>query len=147
MSDKKAELDKPNEQEQIKTQRRAAYYQALWTAWFEHRIELDKQLLTLSALAIGLLMFFHSELDSSLEKKLWLVAGGLFITTIILILVTFYISSNHIKCMLDEKDEIKERELESTLKKLMFWSSFLFILAVLTTFILAILSVFMVKFC
>ncbi len=147
MSKKNTYLENQETKKQIKTQRRAAYYQALWTAWFEHRMELDKQLLTLSALAIGLLMFFHDELDGSLEKKLWLVAGGSFITTIILILVTFYISSKHIACMLDEKDKIEEDKLESTLKKLMFWSYFAFILAVLATFILAILSVFMVKFC
>ena len=144
MSKKNTYLEKRENQKQDNRQKRAAYYQALWTAWFEHRIELDKQLLTLSALAISLLMFFYKGLNESLERNLWLFAGVLFIFTIFLILITFYISSKHIEYMLNDKDKTKEKKLNSRLKKLMFAYFGTFILAVSTTFMLAVLSVFMI---
>ncbi len=152
MSDENAYLEKQKTKKQIKTQRRAAYYQALWTAWFEHRMELDKQLLTLSALAIGLLMFFRDDLKNMKElpeKLLWIFAGGSFITTIILILIIFHRSSEHIKCMMDEdsEDRTKEEEWNNKLKKLDKKSRIAFISAVSATFALATLSVFMVTVC
>lgn len=41
-----------NQEEQDK---RVAFYQTFLTAWVENRMEMDKQILTLSSLAIGFL--------------------------------------------------------------------------------------------
>ena len=146
MSDKKTELKKQKTQKQEKTQKRVVYYQTFLAAWFESRMEFDKQLLILSTAGLGLIMFFRDDIKQRPEQILWLFAGGSFITTIILILITFRTSSDHIGCFLDEdnEDTVKDAKFNSTLKKLGNWSRFTFISAVLATFALAMLSVFMV---
>ncbi len=143
---KKAELEKQKEQEQAKAQKRVAYYQTFLAAWFESRMEFDKQLLVLSTAGLGLIMFFREDLKQRPEQILWLFAGGFFIATISLILYIFRTSSDHIRCFLDEDNEeiAKEEKLNRKLEILTIVSRFTFILAVLATFILAMLSVFMV---
>lgn len=44
-------------------EKHVAFYQTFLSAWTASRMEKDKQVLTLSALAIGLLTTFRSELD------------------------------------------------------------------------------------
>ncbi len=152
MSKKNTYLEKQKTQKQEKTQKRVVYYQTFLAAWFENRMEFDKQLLILSTAGLGFLVFFGEKLKDIKElpeQLLWLFAGGSFITTIILILITFRTSSDHVRCFLDEKNEdtAKEAEFNDTLEKLDKRSRIAFISAVSATFLLAILSVFMVTVC
>ncbi len=146
MSKKNTYLEKQKTQKQEKTQKRVAYYQTFLAAWVQNRMEFDKQLLILSTAGLGFVTFFREDLKQRPEQILWFFSGGLFIITIILILITFRTSSNHIRCFLDEDNEdiVKEANFNATLKKLGNWSRYTFISAVLATFALAMLSVFMV---
>ncbi len=135
MSDEKTDLD-----EEEYMQKRVARYQVLWTAWAENSIEVDKQFLTLSTAAIGLLVFIHNKLNNDIEKILWLFAGGFFIATIIIILRIFYLNKKYIGHVLNESDEHdaekEEEKLNNKLKKLGIASLFTFGLGVFLTFLM-----------
>ena len=97
--------------------KKIAFYQTVLGAWVQTKMETDKQLLTLSGLAIGLLMVFQSKLNSTLQLVLWLSAGGLFVGTIITILFIFWNNSAHIEDVIAENQEQdEEKKLEFKIK-------------------------------
>ncbi len=142
MSDKKAELEKKKEKREENMQKRVARYQTLFAAWTENSIEIDKQLLTLSTAALGLLVFIHEDLKGAWEKFFLICASILFIGTIIMILRTFYISRKYIGSVLNENDKNNaekidtEEKLNDKSKRLDIFSLYTFGFGVLFTFLM-----------
>ncbi len=134
MSKKKTDLD-----EEEYMQKRVVRHQALWTAWRENSIEIDKQLLVLSTAAVGLLVFIHDELKGALEKFFLICASVLFIITIIMLLRAFHTSREYIGSVLNENDKNnpekidKENKLNAKSKKLEKYSFRTFVTAVIFT--------------
>ncbi len=129
-------------------QKRVAFYQTIVGAWVQTRMEADKQLLTLSGLAIGLLMIFQGELKSILQLFFWLSAGGLFVSTLITILFIFLNNSTHIEYVIAENQEqdaekkaefkIKAEIMDKKLNRQTICAFVTFILGILLTAALAI---------
>ncbi len=138
MSDETAELEKKKQKKQETMQKNVARHQALWTAWTENSIEIDKQLLVLSTSALGLLVFIHDKLSGDIEKILLLCASFFFSITIIMILLTFHVSQEYIGSVLNEnnKDKTKEDKLNSTSAILGISSLYTFGFGVLLTFLM-----------
>ena len=121
-------------------QKKVAFYQSFLSAWIENRMEKDKQILILSALAIGLLMTFRDELPDVFSFCLWLLSGFAFVIAIIIVLWIFRQNSDYIELLLinddDQSEEIKK--LEKSLQKKTLWAFGLFILGIVLTISLAI---------
>lgn len=124
-----------NQEEQDK---RVAFYQTFLTAWVENRMEMDKQILTLSSLAIGFLMFFHDKLGTVAEFVLWLGAGSMFIISIILILCIFRNNSSFIEFLIREDNQSSQNALEKKLQYMTSFSFGAFCGGVIFSFILAV---------
>lgn len=118
-------------------QKDVAFYQTFLAAWIENRMEKDKSLLTLSSLAIGLLISFSDKLSSPAEFTLWLLSGIAFLVTIIIILVIFRCNSNYIECLLVENVEKQQRH-EKSLNVMTLLAFVIFIVGLSLTFTLAI---------
>ena len=128
--------------------KKIAFYQTVLGAWVQTKMETDKQLLTLSGLAIGLLMVFQSKLNSTLQLVLWLSAGGLFVGTIITILFIFWNNSTHIEYIIADNQEqdaekktefkVKAEIMDKKLNLQTICAFVMFVLAIILTFALAI---------
>ncbi len=129
-------------------QKRVAFYQTIVGAWVQTRMEADKQLLTLSGLAIGSLMLFRGELKSISQLVLWLSASGLFVGTIITILFIFWNNSTHIEYIIADNQEqdaekktefkVKAEIMDKKLNLQTICAFVMFVLAIILTFALAI---------
>jgi len=115
-----------------------AFYETFLSAWVENRMEIDKQVLNLSALAIGLLFFFYDKLCNSLHLFLWCLANISFISSIILILRIFHLNSGYIEKILKDKEE-EVMNLEKRLNKNTQWSFRIFIFGIVIAFVLVLL--------
>ena len=144
MSDKKTEL---NEEEYM--QKNVAFYQTFLSAWVQNRMEFDKQLLTLSSLAIGVLMLFHEDLKTLPFLILWLITGISFITTIIIILRIFKNNPDYIEYIIAEDGvseaerkviEEKRIELEKSLQKNTEYAFITFIIGIILTLSLVVVK-------
>ncbi len=148
MSKKKTELDEQESNNSEYMQKKVAFYQTFVGAWVQTKMEADKQLLTLSALAIGLLMFFYDRLDNVLQLVLWLSAGGLFIGTVITVLFIFLNNSTYIEYVINEDQEhdiqkkaelkIKAEIMSKKIERKTACAFGMFIISVVITFVLAI---------
>ncbi len=150
MSDEKEELATWEKKDDEARQKRVAHYQTSFAAFFEHSIEVDRQLLTLSTAAIGFLIFFYDKLEKTTEC-FWLLflgflfTGFFFIVTIGIILFALYINPYYIRCVIDNsdkdktvEDDNKETTLSNKLEKLMKGSFITFISGVVSAFILMV---------
>ena len=144
MSKKKTEL---GEEEYM--QKNVAFYQTFLSAWVQNRMEFDKQLLTLSSLAIGLLMLFHEDLKTLPFLILWLITGISFITTIIIILRIFKNNPDYIEYIIAEDGvseaerkviEEKRIELEKSLQKHTEYAFITFIIGIILTLSLVVVK-------
>ena len=102
-----AELeDSDRTEHQLKQQEyydnRVAFFDSWVKAWIEYRMELDKQLLTLSALAIGLLIGVFGHPETVTQFCLWLSAGMAFLVCGALILILFHLNTTYIEVHLEE---------------------------------------------
>ena len=163
MSDKKEELEEWKRKDDEARQKRVAHYQTSLAAFFEHSMEIDRRLITLSTAGIGFLLifydkFFSKNVEETLEKIFWLSAGGLFILTIFIILFSLYINPDYIRCVISENDEdktdkdktdkdktdkdnSKEIKLNNILKGLAAFSFVTFILGVSSAFIVIVIKI------
>ncbi len=143
MSDENEELElekqKKKEKRQENTQKNVARHQALWTAWFENSIEIDKQLLILSTAALGFLVFIHDDLKGAWEKNLLLFASFFFVVTIIMILRTFYISQEYIGAAI-KKNKAEEDKLNAKSIRLNIASLITFGLGFSLTFLMMLVK-------
>ena len=102
---------------------RVAFFDSWVKAWIQNRMELDKQLLSLSALAIGLLVGVLGNPDNVLQLVIWLAAGFSFLFCGGLILIIFHRNTKYIETLLkdhqteekaEEKVVLSEREKQKT---------------------------------
>lgn len=118
--------DKHQLEQQEYHDNRVAFFDSWVKAWIENRMELDKQLLTLSALAIGLLIGVFGQPETVTQFYLWLSAGIAFLGCGALILILFHINTTYIEILLadhqtpDDADEkiILGRKEEQKTKQL-----------------------------
>ena len=96
-------MSKEELKKQEKMLKKVAYYQETISTWRSNRMELGKQIMTLSGLAIGLLATFRSEINDSCSFFVWFFAGVLFIISMCLILWIFRQNSDYIDKMYDYK--------------------------------------------
>ena len=129
--------------------RRVAYFGAWVNAWINNRMEKDKQLLTLSALAIGLLVGVLRDLETVGELFLWLGATISFIATLFFILHIFGKNTKYIEILLDmhQADETegvvlgkKEQEMTKSLNKKTVYAFRFFILGAILTAVLVVVK-------
>jgi len=115
-----------------------AFYQTFLSAWTESRMEKDKQILTLSALATGLLMVFREELKDVLSFCIWLGAGTAFVAAIVVILLIFGQNSDYIEQIIRDDNQIEKLGIEKSLQRKTLWAFRLFVLGVVLTIMLAV---------
>ncbi|MDD3028840.1 MAG: hypothetical protein PHS57_00960 [Alphaproteobacteria bacterium] len=137
--DDQQQNDKQRVKLQEESDKNVAYYETFLGAWVENRMETDKQILTLSSAAIGLLMFFYKDLENPMQFSIWLIAGILFILSIVLVLCIFQSNSSFIECLIKEDNQVLQDTLEKKLQLLTAWAFRLFLLGVLSSFVLAII--------
>ena len=91
--------------EEIENQKRVEYYAASVNAWFNTSLEHDKNLLTLSAGGIGLLLTLLTTVGLSSAETLVLYIGAIvsFVVALVAILVVFRRNRNHIEDILSGK--------------------------------------------
>ena len=150
MSDKRyVNGDKHQLEQQEYHNNRVAYFDSWVKAWIENRMELDKQLLTLSALAIGLLIGVFGQPETVTQFYLWLSAGIAFLGCGALILVLFHMNTTYIEILLadhqtpedaDEKTILGQKEEQKTkqLNQLTKTAFLLFLFGTTLTLFLAI---------
>ena len=143
--------------EQEKMQKRVADHQELLSAWMSNRMEMNKQILALSGLAIGLLVTFRSDvskIDNDVFSYFWLAAGILFGFSIAVALLIFRMNSTYIELIrnkiknaddnkaVDEEKEKKLERIDSCLKRATPFAAGLFLSGVVLTYGLAMYIVF-----
>lgn len=121
---------------QSKFQKDVEFYSACVNGWIQNRMEKDKQLLTLSSLAIGVLLFFYKNLEDKISFVLWLIASLSFIFCIITVLYIFKKNAEYLEEVI--KESSSQNYLEKTLSFFTRLSSILFIIGIITTFSISI---------
>ena len=128
---------------------RVAYFDSWVKAWIENRMEMDKQLLALSALAIGLLVSVSDKLSNTFQFFIWITAGLAFVLCAFFILIIFHKNAEYIGILLEEhqadgdnKESLGKKEQEKTqfLNKLTKIAFFLFLIGATLTIILAVIQ-------
>ncbi|WP_044280998.1 hypothetical protein [Caldithrix abyssi] len=117
-----------------------SYYQQIVQGWINTRMEKDKSLLTLSAGGIGLLITLLTttkNLDIGI-KYLYFSAIFLFIIVLISTITIFSLNSKYLENIINEKNDNNG----TFLKFLDILSITCFIIAILISFIIAIVSTF-----
>ena len=87
---------------------RAILYDTLCKGLFQSRIEMSKQLLGLSVLAIGLLVGILGDPASLIKSWIWLGACFSFLACIMTVLIVFYINGQYIEGKIGKHHEEKE---------------------------------------
>lgn len=132
-------------EEELKQQeemhKKVVVHQELISTWTSNRMERDKQILTLSALAIGLLMTFRSEIDDIHSLVFWLLAGIFFLVSIGLILWIFGQNSEYIMQLFKNEDEEKVLKTDRSLEYKTHFVLWSFFVGVVLTCALAIYRV------
>lgn len=119
------------------TAKEVAFYAALVEAWINTRMERDKQVLTLSSLALSGLIAFTAGLKDGTEFALWLSAATVFIVSILCALLVFAINAEFIQKLIREESA---DALDVVLKILDRAVMLSFFLGVCITFSLAIVK-------
>jgi hypothetical protein len=132
----------PSEEIELRD-KKVAFYETFLGAWVENRMEMDKQILTLSSAGVGFLMWFYDKIkDQSAVWPfvLWVVAGCMFVASIVTVLCIFKENSDYIGFLLREDNQEQQKLLEKKLHNLTTWAFRLFILAISLSFTLAIMT-------
>lgn len=123
-----------------------SFYETFLNSWIQNRMEVDKSILTLSSLAIGLLVTFLSNSNNEMgfniiEFILWIFSIISFVMAIITILVIFYQNSDYIGGLISPSiDKKKLTSIEGKLRRNTLLSFIFFIVGVVLTFALAIMQ-------
>ena len=124
--------DEENQQKEI------LWYQSTVDAWYETRMEVDKQILTLSALGIGLLMTLTKGFTNPHVVVLWCAAAVSFLVSIFLILQIFSKNSDYLVVLIQETDE---KHHSNRLRFMTLWAHGLFFLGAVITVVLALKTI------
>ena len=127
--------------EQEKMLKKVAYYQELISTWSSNRMEIGKRILTLSGLAIGLLVTFGSEVSEigdALSFIIWISASGFFIASMLIILHIFKQNSNYIMLLVQKDNQEKKEKINKSLKCNMRLAVLFFFIGIGLTYFLAI---------
>lgn len=115
--------------------KRVVHYQTWLSAFMQNRMEVDKSLLTISSLFMGLL--FYNKPDQSSAFCLWILSGFFFTFTILGVLITFWTNANFAENVLEQHQEEMEQK-NKKLKYLSFFTFLTFVVAIVLTFCSAI---------
>ncbi len=103
-----------------------AYFQENISAWIQNRMEVDKQILTFSSLAIGLLATFHDDIQIIWELSrcsgiialiLWFITIASFGFTSYMTVKIFRENSDYIMASEIDSNEKEIKKLENSLDK------------------------------
>ncbi len=94
-----------------------AYYQERVAAWVGNKMEIDKQIILLSSLGIGLLAQFSNRLAHTVSAGIWVLAALAFLLAIVIMFRVFYLNSKHIEATFG-KDSEKQKAHNLALGKL-----------------------------
>ena len=122
----------------LEEQKGVAYYSALVNAWITTRMEKDKQLLTLSAAGIGLIIIFQPKLSTIFEFWIWILSGVCFLLSICLLLSVFTDNGDLIEAEIVESKSILKDKLNKRVSLKTKLSGWLFVLGATLAFVLAI---------
>lgn len=128
--------DNNSDLEGVHNQKEVAFYAACMQAWINTRMEKGRHLVTLSSLAIGLLVIFHEKLMVNTDFYLWIAAAITFLLCIISNL--FILSKNAPYLESVTKEDEKQAQIEKQLKGASKFADASFILGIVLTLILAI---------
>ena len=111
-------------------QKNVVEHEMLLSMWKANRMEQDKQVLTLSALAVGLLVSVRSEIDDCFSLVCWFVAGVSFLVSIGFILRLFSQHCDLIEMIQaeDKNNEEKRKDLGRSINlktRFALWSFFI----------------------
>ena len=117
MTDDAEQADKEKERNELKAyyQKDVAYYETFLSAWIENRMEKDKQILTLSALSLGLLTTLYDKISSVSQFWIWIISAGLFILACTFILLIFKWNSDYISEIINDNDNPRKQRLNKSL--------------------------------
>jgi Ca2+/Na+ antiporter len=101
-------------------------------AWYQNRMEIDKQILLLSSLGIGALITFNFNPSSPYMFWFWLISGICFLSCIALVLIIYHKNADYLKYSIEEE---KEKEAQES-KKLSYLSSFTYVLFVIAVLLM-----------
>lgn len=146
-----AKLDEDDLKLQEYHNRRVAFFDSWVRSWIQNRMELDKQLLSLSALAIGLLVGVLGNPDNVFQFVIWFIAGFSFLFCGGFIFIIFHQNTKYIGILLDdhqteekaeEKVVLSEREKQKTQQLVLMTKRafFLFLFGATLTLGLAIIQ-------
>lgn len=121
-------------------QREIEYYSNLINASINTQMEVDRQILTISSLALGVLVTFLKEPKDSFAFFLWFFSGLFFIITILISLIIFKKNSALIRKQVRaiNGENVDTEEIECSLKMLDKIMYSCFILGIITIFVFAI---------
>ena len=126
-----------NELEDIELmQKSVSFYETLLAAWLNSRMEKDKQILTLSSVAIGLLVAFRSGINDIPSLCIVLFAGALFVSSMIVVLDIFKRNSDYLMLVIQNNNEEQMMSEEKSLQRRTAWAFRLFIAGVVLTIFL-----------
>lgn len=117
-------------------QKEVAFYAACMQAWINTRMEKGRHLVTLSSLAIGLLVMFHEKLEINTDFYLWIAATVTFLLCIISNLIILSKNAPYLEAV--TKEDAKHSEIEMQLKRVSWLVDVSFVLGIVLTFSLAV---------
>lgn len=136
MTKNQHDSDNKNSETVIYEGRSVAFYSALVEAWINTRMECDKQILSLSSLALGGLIAIQQKgLGDATSFIVWLCGGVCFVLAILLALIVLSMNAHYIEKLAEDS---KSTRHEYLLKLLDIALMILFVFGVVLTFTLAI---------
>lgn len=93
---------------------RVAYFDSWVKAWIDNRMEVDKRLLTLSTLSIGLLISIFGKPETNAQFILWLMAGASFLICGLIILKIFHENTKYIEILLEDH-QVEDHKTEKVI--------------------------------
>ncbi|HRK98443.1 MAG TPA: hypothetical protein PLE43_08215 [Alphaproteobacteria bacterium] len=121
----------------VHNQKEVAFYAACMEAWINTRMEKGRHLVTLSSLAIGLLVVFHDKLFDNIDFYLWVISAVTFLLCIIGNLIILAKNAPYLECVTKEDNE-KAAHYEKLLNCASRFSDVSFVLGIILTLILTI---------